>query len=156
MSDIVFQVETWESVIPEIDPLIALHHLEIGEDRRSMPLLIDHEGYCQVERAGQLLLVSARLEDVLVGYCVAFIRNHFHYAARRCGFLDLYYLLPECRRGMAGVTLFRRVEEELIKRGVVKMYASMKLKHDVGRVFERLGWRATDRVYSKMTEGDIV
>jgi N-acetylglutamate synthase-like GNAT family acetyltransferase len=68
------------------------------------------------------------------------------------GITDVYFILPEYRKGRTGIRLFKRVEEEMKRIGVQKLFTSAKL-HTAdgksGRLFEYLGFSATETVYTK-------
>lgn len=148
-----YQVEPYWAVQPELEPLMALHHAELAEDQHVMAHHVDHEAYREMDDAGGLLTVTVKRDGTLVGYALAFVRKHLHYADVMCGFVDLYYLHPLERRGLAGVKLFRFVEETLRERGAVKVYLSTKLAFDHGTILSRLGFRPSDRVFVKVLEG---
>jgi hypothetical protein len=64
---------------------------------------------------------------------------------------DMYFLLPEFRKGLTGMNLIRFMEKSLRARGdVEKAYIGHKVKHDRGPLFERLGWTPCDVLYSKV------
>jgi hypothetical protein len=62
-------------------------------------------------------------------------------------------MLPEARKGGGGVRLFIEAERSLREKGVVKTYLSTKVHKDNTAIFERLGWRLTDKVFTKLFEG---
>jgi hypothetical protein len=97
-----------------------------------------------------LAIVTARQEGRLVGYVAAIINTHLHYASTKFGTLDVFWLAPDVRKSVNGVGLFTAIEEELKRRGVVKMIGQTKLgPHDVGLIFEFLGWTETERLFTK-------
>jgi hypothetical protein len=144
-----YQAEKWGDVQAELEAIMPSHYAELAEDKESMPLDIEHETYRTLDENQQLLLVTARDNGILVGYCITFVRRHMHYSSL-CGFVDLYYLLPDYRMGLNGLRLFRVVLEKLKCLGVVKVYVSTKISLNRGKLFERLGFHATDIYYARV------
>jgi N-acetylglutamate synthase-like GNAT family acetyltransferase len=86
----------------------------------------------------------------LIGYHVAVISGHLHYRSTLHAVTDVYWIAPECRHGVTAVRLFQAVERELTKRGVRKLFTATKLHLDQGALFEHLGFRPIERMYSKL------
>jgi hypothetical protein len=77
--------------------------------------------------------------------------THLHYKdAGLMYYTDVYYLKPEHRRGGNGAKFMIAVQQILKFRGVVKLYMSTKVHQDNGPLFERLGMKLSDRVFTKM------
>jgi GNAT superfamily N-acetyltransferase len=150
MDEFTYQVERWPDVVDEARPLWDLHWQEVALDRERIPLDPDFALYAQLDAMDQLHIVTVRdAGQTLVGYHASIVRPHPHYRTSLSAFTDLYYLLPPCRKGMVGVRLFREVERTLRARGVEKASVQTKVSLDMSRIFERLGWRLTEKVYTK-------
>lgn len=147
---IVFQLENWFDVKEEMTPLFPLHWEEVAGNKDKIKLSVWWDVYDAMAREGQLHVITIRNKDLeLVGYHWSIVRPHLHYKDSLTAYTDLYFLLPEYRKGFNGVRLFRFVEKYLKKIGVQKMYSASKVKHDKSPIFERLGWDRTEVVYSK-------
>lgn len=143
-------------------PLWPLHFEDLSLDRAQIPLDVDEARYKWIESQGGLHLCTIRADSKLVGYFILTLIPHLHYkSAGLMAYTDVYYILPEFRKGGAGVRLIKFVERTLKLRRVshpvygedlrvVKMYLSCKLKQDHTEVFEALGFRATDKVFTKL------
>jgi GNAT superfamily N-acetyltransferase len=108
-----------------------------------------------MEALNMLHLVTARTEaGQLVGYHVSFVTPHPHYKnVGAMAFTDMYWTNPLYRVAGLGAKLIAFLETSLRARGVVKAYLSHKVAHDRSRLFEALGWKASDRVYCKYLGG---
>lgn len=145
-----FHVEPWRPFFEEARPLMQRHWEEIAVDQGTIKLSLNEERYQAMADGGILHVLAARADGALVGYYIAFLLPHVHYQdAGLMAFTDIYFMLPEFRRGSAGIRLFVEAEKSLRARGVVKTYLSTKVHKDNGPIFEKLGWKLTDRVYTK-------
>lgn len=151
-----FAAEQWSVIKNEIDPLWAAHYSELAQDKEKVHLAPDYRKYQVHSDNGMLEIMAARKDGALVGYVFSLVDTHLHYATTLCGFWDLYFLIPEVRKGVGlsiakhpGITLFREAEKILRARGVKKMFSGTKLWHDAGELFEYLGWNETERLFTK-------
>ncbi len=143
--------ERWEDVWPELAIHWPAHWREVAMDKDKMHLDPDLEEYQRLENAGKLCAIVARThpEGEVVGYHVNIISTHIHYRKVLCAFTDMYYIAPGFRKGRVGVEIFKEAEKVLLGLGVQKIHTSTKVHKDVGRIFERLGYRDTERVFTK-------
>lgn len=148
-----YRRETIAAIKDEILPLLDAHWREIALDQDTVKLDPDWATYDVLDQIGALLIVTARHEGTLVGYAVYLISQNIHYKNLRGAENDLYWLDPVYRKGRAGIELFRAAEFLLAGEGVQKVTHKVKLDHDVGRVFERLGYKPIERIYIKTLEG---
>lgn len=146
---VAIETENWSDCVEEMELLFPAHWEELGRFKDKIPLKCDRARYAAIEKAGALLLITARAQHRLVGYFVAFLFPHMHYAgAGLWGLTDMYFVLPEFRQG-AGLKLFRAFESELRKRGVIQAVTSCKLHEDHTELLEKLGWTWTDKTFQK-------
>lgn len=149
---ITYQVEQYRDIYGEMEPILREHWLEIALGHDKVPLDIDNERYFGLCEAGALHIVTARDEGRLVGYHVAIVSGHLHYKSTLHGITDVYFILPEYRKGRTGIRLFQRVEKELKELGVKKLFTGCKL-HTAdgksGKLFEYLGYNATETLFTK-------
>lgn len=156
MSGTVFAVERWGHLRAEMLPLLVKHWREVALNHEAVPLDIDEAKYAQLDDSGALHIVTARRDGVLIGYHVAMVSTHLHYASTLHGITDVYWVAPEFRAGRTGMRLFQAVERELgrVRRArgapVMKLFTATKLHIDQGRLFEHLGYHAVERLYSKL------
>ena len=146
-----FQVERFADVLPEVKPLLPRHWEELALDKDAVPLDPNWQRYAELDAVGAISLVTARENGRLVGYCYMILSPGLHYRTCYEARMDIFWLDPSVRgQAMPGVRLFKAVEKELRRRGVQRVYMGSKLHKDVGRLFERLGYRPIETWYSKM------
>lgn len=146
----VYAVERWRDLRPEMLPMLVRHWREIALNHADVPLDIDEARYAQLDESGHLHIVTARREGALIGYHVAIVSAHLHYASTLHGITDVYFIAPEARHGVTGMRLFQAVEREMKALGVRKLFTATKLHLDQGPLFERLGYRPVERLYAKL------
>ncbi|ACI52313.1 GCN5-related N-acetyltransferase [Gluconacetobacter diazotrophicus PA1 5] len=151
-----YRVEPWARVLPELQALWEGHWREVGRDHDAMPLSPDLAKYAAIDAQDCLHVVTMRCDGRLVGYVVAIIQTHLHYQTVLHAVLDLYYVVPEARRWMAGPALLRAAERTLAARGVRRVVAGTKLHHapdgrplDNGAILRRLGWAPFETLYER-------
>lgn len=149
----VYAVERWKDLRAEMLPLLEQHWREVALNHAQVPLDIDEAKYRQLDESGALHIVTVRKDGVLVGYHVAVVATHLHYASTLHGITDVYWIAPERRHGVTALRMFERVERELKALGVVKLFTATKLHLDQGALFEHMGYKPVERLYAKMIGG---
>jgi hypothetical protein len=142
-----YRHETLARVRSELQPLIEANWKEVAVDQDTVPLNVDWPAYELLDKAGSLFFVTVRSGKELVGLAMFIILQHPHYNLRIAD-VDVFYVQPEYRP-RAGIRLFREADKLLAAAGVQRVTYKTKLSHDVGRIFERLGYKAIERVYIK-------
>lgn len=135
----------------DVEPLIYPHwkELTIDKDICDDPWP-DEAKFREVESQGRLLIITARADGQLVGYWVGALLDHLHY--RNMGltcYTDMYFLSPRYRVAANGVKLLAMAEAEARKLGAVKFYLSCKVHEDHSELFEAMGFRKTDFMFTK-------
>jgi N-acetylglutamate synthase-like GNAT family acetyltransferase len=144
-----YNVEQFKVVAIEMVKLWHEHWLEIAHEKDKIGLSPNIEKYLIIEGGGNLLLVTARDEGVLVGYSIMFVDNHIHYSDTKVAINDVLYLSTKYRKGMAGVRLIKVTEAECRKLGVKKIFWHIKTDHNFGPIMERLGYKPAEINYTK-------
>lgn len=149
---ITYQEESFKDVIGDIVPLLNDHYEEIAQDKDVIKLNPDYEMYQRLCDAGVMRIITARNETELVGYCICVIKLHLHYKDSLTALNDIFFIKKEYRKGLIGVKLFIKTEEILKKYGVQRVIMNTKIHHDVGAIFDRLGYTETERVFTKIID----
>lgn len=144
MSRVTYLVEEWSDCVRELMPLWQQHWEEIAIHRDSIPLAPDLDEYRRLEAAGNLSVVVARSEGSVAGYYISFVKTHLHYRTTLHAFTDVYYVLPEFRKGFCGIRLIEAAMAEWRRRGVKKAFTATKFALNMTPVFEHLGWASTE------------
>jgi hypothetical protein len=118
-------------------------------NRDKIKLEPNMEMYQALDDSGQLHVLTCRKDGQVIGYHVSIVRPHLHYKSSLSAFTDMYFVKKEHRKGMVGVKIFIEAEKSLKARGVEKLFTGTKLSLDMGKIFERLGWVETERLYTK-------
>lgn len=147
-------VESLATTRPELDELLPLHWAEIARDQTNpkFQLKPDWDTYHLLEATGQFFMMVCRVDGKMVGYHIGFIRRQLHYADSLALITDIFFLLPEYRKGRIGVELFKESEKAAKARGVDKIYLGCKSSPELDRtkLFERLGYKKIEYVFAKV------
>lgn len=145
-----YKEETYDQVIDEIKPLLEDHWEEIALHKDTIKLNPDYDKYEKMFKSGQMRIVTARDDGKLVGYCILMLYHHIHYKDQFMAMDDIFFIAKDYRKGLTGVKLFIKTEEIMKQYGVKKLSMNVKVHQDVGPIFERLGYKETERMFTKM------
>jgi GNAT superfamily N-acetyltransferase len=140
---VTYAVEPWQEFKRESLVLWPRHWEEVALDRDKIKLNVDYDQYENIDAIGALHVVVARSSGRIVGYWLGVVRPHLHYADSLSAFTDVYYVDPEFRKGRVGINLFKYAEKTLRARGT-------KVHLDMSKVFEHLGYRKTEILFTKV------
>ncbi len=144
------QLENLEEHLDEIRELLPLHYQELALNKDKVPLSPMYDIYIERERLGQLIFMTMRDNEHLVGYFLGFIAPGLHYSTCLTCTMDIFYIRPDIRgTGLPGLKLFRALEKELKARGVQRWFVGSKVKADASALFERLAFERVEVYYSK-------
>jgi hypothetical protein len=138
------------------DDLLADNFAEVETHQDVSPLDVNWPAYYGLARSGILKCFALRRGGALVGYNLFFLQPTLHSRRTVWAVNDLVYLIPEERRGWAGVRLIRGTEQLLREAGAkVILYgskpdlSSKRHRDSVGKLFARLGYGVFDHNWSK-------
>lgn len=129
--------------------LFEAHWVEVGRDRDKIRLNPDWERWLRLQQANALRCFTIRKDGVLVGYAGFLFMAHPHYKDHVFAHCDVIYVAPE-HRGITAVKLLKLVERELTADGASKISFHIKREHDHARLFEGLGYTASETIYEKL------
>jgi hypothetical protein len=149
-----FGVERFRDIMHELPPLFLAHWKEVAIDRESIALEPDFDKYVALDAAGVLAVQTARRDGALAGYFFSLVVPHLHYRSCLAALTDIYFLDPAARTGFAYPRFFAFVARDLRSRGVKKHWTMTKchLNPKLGELWERMGYRRTETVYTKILE----
>lgn len=153
--NIAFRTERFDDVWHDARPLLRRHWEELACKDICGPLDMDTEVYRRLEQAGALHVTTARLRESgvgqagLVGYAVYVLAQNMHYRGLLAAEPDVFFLLPEHRRGMTGVRLLRAAEAALARRGAGIVMQKVKISRDCGVIFKRMGYTHVENLWMK-------
>jgi GNAT superfamily N-acetyltransferase len=145
-----YQTETMSEVVKEIMPLLHLHWQDVALNHDSITLDPNWQVYQELAKMGFLHITTARTDaGELVGYAIYIIQPLLHYKRELGADGDIFWLHPDHRKGSVGIRLLKEAEMNIKALGCTYIVNKVKLHKDVGRIFERLGYQAIERVYAK-------
>lgn len=140
-----YNLENWDSFYGDCIPLWERHHKEL---RISDPLKPNVEGYRELQGKGTLKILTVRVDKVLIGYFTFILGVHLH-SSLMCAFEDMYYLLPEERKGSVGLNLIRRAELAALDAGARTIYLTTSIRMNRSKIFNRLGYTQEEVCFCK-------
>ena len=138
-----------EDFIHELRDILPAHYDELCVTK-DFPLVPDYEAYGRLSVAGMLRCITCRADGELIGYAIFIVQPHLHYRTCLTAFEDIYYLKPEYRLGRTGIRLFQYAERVLRSIGVDRIIMHTKVHLDNSKLFEYLGYKHTDKLYTKI------
>lgn len=135
--------------VEEMQVLFPLHYEELCVTK-DFPLAPDYAAYKRLADMGMLRCITVRADEEIIGYAIFFIQPHLHYMTCKTAFEDLYYIRPDYRKGRVGIRLFKYAEEVLKGIGVNRIIMHTKIHMDNSKLFEYLGYKWTDKLFTKI------
>lgn len=142
-------VEDPASFIEELQRIIPAHYDELCVTK-DFPLAPDYAAYGRLCVAGMLKCITVRDDGGLIGYAIFIVQPHLHYSSCKTAFEDIYFLKKEHRLGRTGIRMFQFAETALREDGVNRIIMHTKVHLDNSRLFEYLGYKHTDKLYTKI------
>lgn len=144
-----YQRERSHDLWTEILPLLHEHKDEIAH-YADIELAPDVDAYNAAEDHGALRCYTARLDGVLVGYAIFFVKFNMHYRHSFQAVQDVLFVTKPHRHGRVGFGLIRYSEEQLHAEGVQVVYQHLKTKiPETIALFHKLGYEDIDLIVAK-------
>lgn len=137
------------SFLPDLKKLIEANYEELCVTKE-FPLMPDYEVYERIAKSGNITCIVCMDGDEVVGYVIFLIQPHLHYKTCLTAFEDIYYLKPEYRKGRIGIRMFKFAEDVLRSANVNRIIMHTKIHLDNSKLFEYLGYKHTDKLYTKI------
>ena len=148
---VTYQTEDPAEFIEALKGVLPEHYDELCVTK-DFPLMPDYEAYGRLHVAGMLRCITVREDNELIGYALFIVHPHLHYKSCITAFEDIYFLKKEHRKGRVGIRLFQFAEDVLKKEGVHRIIMHTKIHMDNTRLFEYLGYKLTDKLFTKILE----
>ena len=102
-------------VVQEVQPLLLAHHEELTPRKDLRRLNPQWKAYALLEQLERYAIFTARDErGALVGYGGFHVVRHLHDADFAMAQNDLFYIVPERRRGTTAMSFLHYCEEQLV------------------------------------------
>ena len=144
-----FALEPAERVIEDAVALFSAHWQECACWQDRVSLNVDKERYIAGDKTGAVRGYTMRDEGMLVGYMGLIVGKHMHYKDDVFAAVDVLYIDPEYRKGLAAIRFMKWVEEQVKESGASVMTYHIKTFHDYPALFERLGYEKIEVIYAK-------
>jgi GNAT superfamily N-acetyltransferase len=148
---VTYQTEDPAEFIEALKGVLPEHYDELCVTK-DFPLMPDYEAYGRLHVAGMLRCITVRDDNELIGYAIFIVHPHLHYRSCITAFEDIYFLKKEHRKGRVGIRLFQFAEDVLKKEGVHRIIMHTKIHMDNTHLFEYLGYKLTDKLFTKILE----
>lgn len=141
--DYEFREESFTEILEQIKPTLALNHAETGI--YNMPFNPDYDRYLYLDKCGDLKFYVARFEGQIAGFAIFFIDTEIQQKEVRSATQSVNYV---CRnhRGM-GYAFMKFCDDILRKQGINSVWRQASTKHDIGKVYERMGYTLIEKSY---------
>ena len=149
MNQIVYEDVNGLDFLDEFEQVFPEHYEELCVTKE-FPLEPDYDAYRRIGQAGMLRTITCRADGELIGYIIFYIQPHLHYKDCLTAFEDLYFVKKEFRKGRVGIRLFQYAEKVLRQFGINRIVMHTKVHLDNSRLFEYLGYKWTDKVFTKI------
>ena len=147
--EIRYASESLRSILPEVKELLPAHYEELSVTKDAFPLDPDWNAYLCLEDEGVLHVITARSGTKLVGYIWGMLTRNLHYRSCKMAIEDIYYLMPEYRRGRTGIRLLQAFEKRMIALGANRIVITTKVHLDHTKILERLGYTLFEKGFTK-------
>lgn len=142
------KVERWSEAGAELEGLFAEHLRELGGGELEL-----NSRLCKaMDSAGVLLMVVAREQQRIVGYCIWTIGETLEHQGELAAELKPWYVVPEKRGGTLALRLLRRSLEELRARKATHVLLHHWGNEKLGELFVHLGARPLEWVFELSLE----
>jgi hypothetical protein len=145
-----FASELLCEVVQEVQPLLQMHWEELTRNKEIAKLAPMWEEYAALEQMGRFVVFTARDDGKLVGYNAFFINKHIHYAGMTLAQNDVFFLVPDHRRGTAALRFLRYCEDQLRELGAMKLTYHCKTVNNFAPILHRLGFADEELIVGKV------
>ncbi len=159
---IVYAVEPFLLVLEEMALAAYVNYAETGLDPERLPYAPDWDQCLQYDPTGDIIIVTARKRDKLIGYALGLIGPFKHSKDKIYADLDTIWVRPDNRSGeslspstMVGYKLIKKWEEEVLKRKRISfILVNSSHKHPIGALLKRRGYQPVETIYYKNVEDE--
>lgn len=136
---LVFRVERFADILPELEVLHRMHWAETEKHRHGLEMNPDIDAMLDDERRGEMLQFTVRHAGRLVGNMRVYLRTSRHTKTRYM-VEDTLYLVPVHRGGRTVIRLLEFLEDCMRDIGVLELRSSTKKVNRTDKLLEFMGW----------------
>ena len=149
---VVIGTEPWDALWPEIDALGSAHFAEVcARAEPNRPYKLDNESMRAMNYSGYLRIYTARVDDVLAGYCMWSVTKDVESAGLLIAQHGPWFVKEEFKSLHLGAKLFDSSINDLRSIGVKNVFPHHRLEGrsaKVGAFYRRRGAVEIQRTYS--------
>ena len=143
-----FQVEPAQAIHQEIEPLLAENWASVANDYPASRLNPNVAFYIAAQDNGIMRIFTSRMNEVLVGYAIAFAVMHPHRQDDMVASIETFFIRPGARRGGHAAQFLDYIENELRMMGAVALTLGSRNKR-YDRWLAMRGYRESERVWER-------
>lgn len=154
---VVYAVEPLLTCLEEVALAAYASYVEIGMDPENIPYSPDWEHAFKFEPTGDILIVTARKRDKLIGYALGLIGPYKHSKDKIYADLDTVWLHPNYRNTdkWIGIRLVKAWEKALLERKDIDfILVASTLRKPIDAFLMRLGYRPVETLFYKNVKAD--
>jgi len=138
-----------EDTYAEIKPLLHDHWKEIAVSKDKIKLSPDIETYYKLQELDKLFCLICRNKGKMVGYIITMLHEHPHYVDHIFAQNDLFYLMPQYRKGLLAFKFLKEHEKQIKNLGVSCLLYHIKPDKDFSKILTRTNYTLFETVYKK-------
>ena len=144
---LLFQLESWDSCLPEILELFKEHEIELSS---ALPVKVNLNmgHYEQLYNGGRLLLLTARDKGVMVGYCIMQLAPHHRAKDVLVAKEEAMWLRRDHRKGYNGVRLVKKALLMAKFFGAELAYFGSSEAHPIGTLLKYCGFKKASEIFT--------
>lgn len=152
---IVYAVEPFLLVLEEMALAAYVNYTETGLDPERLPYAPNWEHARQFDASGDMVIITARKRDKLIGYALGLVGRFKHSKDKLYADLDTIWVRPDNRSALVGLKLIKKWEEVILARGDIDfLTATSTHKKPIGALLRRRGFAPVETFYYKYVGGD--
>lgn len=138
-----------EALLKESEPLARQYYQDLVPEH-DLPYDLNVGQYLGAQDHGNVVFVSCRDDGKIVGGILFFVMPYLYSRRKMIAIEEWFYLDEQYRKGFAGIKLLKTAERVLKLRGVDIINVICKAHQDKTALYERLGYRYTEKHFSKL------
>ncbi len=142
---ITYQEEYYSDIATELKALAEAHYAEVVPFSDKIEFSINETLYDTLGKSGNIIIVTARDDNALIGYCSFFLGMH-HYANAKIATLDTIYVKDDYRHKDVASSMLIQAEVILELENVTTVSLALKKKTSLP---ESLGYILDEYRYIK-------
>ena len=146
-----FSKELFCESVGDLAGLFVAHHDELGFVE-GLKLDLDLDMYRELEEVHELQLLVVRYRTKPVGYAIYMVGPDPRYKGRIDAQQDVLYVAKEHRGAGIGFKFIEYCDDVLMELGVEAIWCSSNNKLDIGKFYERLGYKFVEKIYLRRIE----